>query len=208
MKLWGKQVYEKCLGDQAILMATLDSDKRCLFVENILRMHVRLLASAKNLSSEGPVSFLLEHTWLVFACPVVSAKEKELFSQLIPIYEKILYECEYVSDQLHKSCLIHVCLIYDSDPKHWNSDMRTLCLKAVHQILNGFIGKPGYHKIIDFYYTVLFWVLQNSKEREAVLEPILEFLIGKLDDRIDMLSTEYRFYKFINICNQSIELSR
>lgn len=86
--------------------------------------------------------------------------------------------------------------------------MRIDCLNAVHKLLNGFIGKPGYFKIIDFYYSLLFWVLQNSKEREAVLEPILDFLIQKLDQRIDLLSTEYRFYKFIEICNQSIELSR
>lgn len=93
MKLWNKKMMDYCVGDQAILLAHLDTDKRCQFLENIIKMHSRLIANSKTLSSENGVEFFLEHTWLIFANPITTTRERDLFNQLIPIYEKILYEC-------------------------------------------------------------------------------------------------------------------
>lgn len=113
----------------------------------------------------------------------------------------------YVKD-LHKDCLLHVCLIFDTELKAWEPEERKRCLEPVTSLLKRFIGKPGYYKIMDFYYNLLFWVLQNSKEKEYVLAPILKFLLEALVERTDMISRKDRFYKFVEICNQTIDLSR
>lgn len=103
---------------------------------------------------------------------------------------------------------MHVCLVYDSDPRGWDPEERKRCLRAVHSLLKNFIGKPGYYKIMDFYYTILFWVLQNSKEKDTVLNEILKFLLENLVIRSDMISTKERFDKFFELCNQNVDLSR
>lgn len=86
--------------------------------------------------------------------------------------------------------------------------MRKYCIEEVNKLLKGFIGKPGYHKHMDFYYCLLFWVLHQSKETEAVSSEILKFLFNELSTRPNMISNKDRFYRFIDICNQTVDLAR
>ena len=109
---------------------------------------------------------------------------------------------------LHRSCLLHVCLVYDSDLRVWDPEDRRKCVRSVHALLKNFIGKPGYFKNMDFYYSLVFWVLQNNKERDLVLSEVLNFLLEELTIRMDMIGNRDRFYRFIDICNQNLDLSR
>lgn len=84
---------ENCLGDQAILLVGLESEVRCAFLENVLKLNSKFSANPKALAQEKAVTFFLEHTWLIFANPVVSAREKEIFWQICKMYEVILKEC-------------------------------------------------------------------------------------------------------------------
>jgi len=75
-------------------------------------------------------------------------------------------------------------------------------------LLRNYIGSPGYTKNSDFFYHIVYWVLQNSKERELVLVELFSILFEQLPGRVDMISNEYKFYRFEDIVNMSIDLSR
>ena len=81
-------------------------------------------------------------------------------------------------------------------------------MKIVNEIFQRFMGSPGYLKVRDFYFTILFRVLENSQEKDLVLTPIFNFLFSSLLVSTDLIGNEYRFYRLIDITNYSTELTR
>lgn len=93
MKLWGKKMMENCLGDLAILLANLEASSRSKLLSNILKLNENITEDSKSLKTVSPLQFVLEHTWLVFACPLQSDEDMALFKKVTEIYRKILHEC-------------------------------------------------------------------------------------------------------------------
>ena len=88
------------------------------------------------------------------------------------------------------------------------AEMRKFVVDSVNSIFKSYIGQQGYKNNKDFYYSVMFWVLQNSKERELVLVKIFTFLFESLLHTPHMLSNEFRYYSMIDICNVSVDKMR
>lgn len=105
--------------------------------------------------------------------------------------------------------IIHLALVYDVDRKQPEPpEMRKFVVETVNGIFKSYIGQSGYKNNKDFYFNVLFCVLQNSKEREMVLVKIFTFLFESLLQTTDMLSNEFRYYSMMDVCNLSIDKMR
>lgn len=113
-----------------------------------------------------------------------------------------------MSPLIHSSVLVHLALVYSSEISSWEPESRKSAVKVVNEIFRKFLGSAGYLKVRDFYYSVMYWVLENSQEKDLVLAPIFSFLLGSLLVSTDLIGNEYRFYRFIDIANKSTELTR
>ncbi len=92
--------------------------------------------------------------------------------------------------------------------QHEPPETRKFVVEMVNSIFKSYIGKQGYKNNKDFYFNVMFWVLQNSKEREMVLVKIFTFLFESLPQTSEMLTNEFRYYSMMDICNLSIDKMR
>lgn len=99
--------------------------------------------------------------------------------------------------------------MYDVEQRSDESvEMRKIVIETANSILMKYIGTAGYQKNTDFYYNSLLRILENSNERELVLERIFTFIFENIQKYPEILNSEYRCNRMIDIANMSIEKMR